>query len=221
MRSCLGAALAFGLATAVQAQNLVSDPAFRLGIGAWTGNSLSGNYTMTFTPGFSARPGSGSALLNVDGPAGGTYSVCVAVAGGRTYEWGRSMFFPDASRTIGLVERLDAYDGPACTGSVVGGYALQIVPGSLGGWFGGTALIFPAPAGCRSILVGFAAVAPPGARATAYVDDVFLALAGTVPPIEPAPRDVPSLSTPGALALGAALALAALRLLAAAFRSPA
>lgn len=210
----LAAVSVLWFAAAAAAQNVVPDPAFKSGIGAWTGISLSGNFTMAFVPGFSVRPGSGSALLTVDGPAGGTYFVCVAVAGGKTYEWGHSMFFPDASRTVGLVERLDAYDGPACTGSLVGGYAVQIVPGSLGGWFGGTALIFPAPASCRSILVGFSAVAPAGARATAYVDDVFLAQAGTVPPIEPVlASDVPSLSLPGVLALGAALALAAARLL--------
>ena len=38
------------------------------------------------------------------------------------------------------------------------------------------------------------------------MDDVFVAPAGTVPPIEPVPEDVPFLSTPGLLALGAALA---------------
>jgi hypothetical protein len=210
----LAAASVLWFAAAARAQNLVPDPAFRNGLGAWSPSAISGNYTMSFAPGVSVRPGSGSALLNVDGPAGGTYFVCVAVAGGRTYEWGHSMFFPDASRTVGLVERLDAYDGPACTGSLVGGNALQIVPGSIGGWFGGTALVFPAPASCRSILVGFAAVAPPGTKATAYVDDVYLAEAGTVPPIEPAPAaDVPALSPAVLCALAGALLLAGTRAL--------
>ena len=214
MRLCFAAGIAFGLATAAHAQNLVPDPAFRFGTGAWTGSSLSGNFTMTFVPGVSARPGSGSALLNVDSPAAGTYSVCIGVAGGRTYEWGYSIFFPDASRTTGLVELLAGYDGPSCTGSIVGGYILQIVPGSVGSWHGGTAFSFPAPASCRSILAGFATpgIGAPGLAGTAYVDDVFLAQAGTVPPIEP-PDPIPSLSTLGVVALGAALALAGARVL--------
>ena len=156
MRLCFAAGIAFGLATAAHAQNLVPDPAFRFGTGAWTGSSLSGNFTMTFVPGVSARPGSGSALLNVDGPASGTFFVCVAVTGGRTYEWGRPLFFPDASRTIGLDEgwspttvrrtgsesrRLRPPDRAGITGGVVG-------------W--NEPPLSPAPANCRSILVGFA-----------------------------------------------------------------
>jgi hypothetical protein len=214
MRLCLATVLALGLAEPAAAQNLLPDPAFKNGVGAWSPSAISGNYTMTFAPGVSVRPGSGSALLSLDAPSGGTYSVCVAVTGGRTYEWGYWIYFPDSNRTTGLAERLDGYSGPACTGSFVGGYVLSIVPGSTGSWHGGRSLIFPAPADCRSILVGFSAVAPVGVRATAYVDDVFLAPAGTVPPIEPAPAaDVPALSPAVLCALAGALLLAGTRAL--------
>ena len=54
--------------------------------------------------------------------------------------------------------------------------------------------------------MSFVALGVPGAKATAYVDDIYLAQSGTVPPIDP-PAAVPSLSTLGVLALGAALAL--------------
>lgn len=167
---------------------------------------------MTFAPGFSKRSGSGSALLAFDSPASGVYSVCVNVTGGQTYEWGYSIFFPDPARTTGLYETLSGYSGAGCTGSVVGGYALGIVPGATNVWGSVKAFLFPAPANCRSILVGFGTVGVQGLKATAYVDDVYLALAGSVPPIDP-PAPAPALSTLSLIALGGALALAGARVL--------
>jgi hypothetical protein len=167
---------------------------------------------MTFAPATSARAGSGSALFDLQAPATGNYTVCVPVVAGRPYVWGFSMYFPDPNRVTGLSEYIAIFDGPGCTGANIGGYALPII-GVPGVWFGGTFGSFPAPAGARSLRAGFGGLGGGANQATAYVDDVFLAPAGTVPPIEPVPQDVPFLSTPGLLALVAALSLAAARLL--------
>jgi hypothetical protein len=128
------------------------------------------------------------------------------------YVWGFSMYFPDPNRMSGLAENVEIYDGPACTGAVIGGRALLII-GVPGIWLNGSYGTFPMPAGAQSVRAGFGGFGTGTNQATAYADDVFFAPAGTVPPIEPVPEDVPSLSTPGLLALGAALALAAARLL--------
>ena len=146
--------------------------------------------------------------------------MCVPVAAGRPYVWGFSRYFPDPNRVAGLSEYIAIYDGPGCTGANIGGYSLPII-GVPGIWFGGTFGLFPTPAGARSLRAGFGGLGGAINQATAYVDDVFVAPAGTVPPIEPVPEDVPFLSTPGLLALGAALALAAARLLGAALPSSA
>jgi hypothetical protein len=220
MRLYLAAGLALGLSAPAAAQNLVPDPAFRYGAGSWSPAGVAGAFTLTFAPTVSVRPGSGSARFDLDAPATGNYTVCVPVAAGRPYVWGFSMYFPDPNRMRGMSEYIAIYDGPGCTGANVGGYAFPIL-GVPGIWFGGTFASFPTPAGAQSLRAGFAGVGAPTNQATAYVDDVFVALAGTVPPIEPAPQDVPFLSTPGLLALGAALALAAMRLLAAALPSSA
>lgn len=208
----LAAVSVLWFAAAAAAQNVVPDPAFRFGVAPWSPAGVAGTFTLTFAPATSVRPGSGSARLDLQSPATGTYTVCVPVAAGRPYVWGFSMYFPDPNRVTGLSEYIAIYDGPGCTGANIGGYSLPII-GVPGVWFGGTFGLFPTPPGARSLRAGFGGFGAPGNQATAYVDDVFVAPAGTVPPIEPVPADVPSLSTPGLLALGAALALAAARLL--------
>lgn len=192
------------------AQNLVPDPAFAAGVGAWTPSGVSGNYAMTFVPGFSKRPGSGSALLSSDGPAGGTFTVCLAVAPG-AYDWGYSVFFPDAARVTGLNESATFFGGPGCTGASTGGWFIPIVATQTNAWIGPTARV-TIPSATRSVLLGFADLGVGGARPLANLDDVFFAPAGTVPPIEPVPA-VPAASGPVLLALASALALAALRVL--------
>jgi hypothetical protein len=216
----LVAASVLCFAAAADAQNLVPDPAFRYGVTSWSAAGVAGTFTLTFAPGTSVRLGSGSARLDLQAPATGTYGVCVPVAAGRLYVWGFSMYFPDPSRMSGLTENVEIFDGPGCTGAVIGGRALLII-GVPGIWLSGTYGTLPMPAGAQSVRAGFGGFGTGTNQATAYVDDVFVAPAGTVPPIEPVPEDVRFLSTPGLLALGAALALAAARLLGAAFPSSA
>lgn len=212
MRLRLSAVFALSLAAPAAAQNVVPDPAFKYGVTPWNPAGVAGTFTLTFAPATSVRPGSGSALFNLQAPATGTYTVCVPVAAGRLYVWGFSIFFPDPNRMSGLNEYVVIYDGPECTGSNVGGFVLPIISPS-GEWVGGTRGTFPTPAGAQSIRAGFAGVGGSSNQATAYVDDVFVAPAGTVPPIEPVPADVPALSTLSLIALTGALALAAARLL--------
>jgi hypothetical protein len=213
MRSCLAAAAFFlGLAAPAGAQNLVADPSFRLGLGAWSNAYVVGAYTMTWVPSPSVRPGSGSALLSFDAPAGGAWSVCVPVQGGLQYDYGFSIYYPDAARTVGLNEAFTIYSGPGCTGTDLGGYVLPINAGQLNTWITRAPLRFTTPPAAQSVFISFMALGVGGAKATAYVDDVYLGQAGTIPPIDPPPA-IPSLSTPGLLALGAALALASARIL--------
>lgn len=190
------------------------DPAFAGGVGAWQPAGIAGTFTMAFASGATVRPGSGSALFNVGSPAGGSFTVCVAVQPNRPYEWGFWSNFPDATQTVGLGELVDVRDGPGCTGSSIAGVSLPIVPGTTGAWQGGLRYSFTTPAAARSVRVGFVALGAGGSQAVAYVDDVYLALAGTVPPIDPpAPvaANVPALSPLAAAALAAALALAGAR----------
>ena len=217
MRVCLlaaiAAAVALASAGAARAQNMIPDPSFKEGVSAWTPVSIVGDYSMTFVPGFSKRPGSGSAQLSYDAPAGGRFSICVNVVGGRTYDWGFSIYFPDATRTIGLNDFAALYSGPACSGSNIGGRVLPIVPapGTTGVWLGGPSPL-PLPANCQSVEVGIAAVGVVPTRPLAYFDDAFFAPAGTVPLID-SPESAPTLSTLGLLVLAGSLALAASRLL--------
>lgn len=213
MRSTL-AMIALVLAAPLSAQNLVSDPAFTQGVGAWSSLGVTGNYSITFNAGVSRRPGSGSALLSFDSPAFGSYVTCVDVVPGQQYDWGYSIRYPDAARLVGLNELFDRFTGPGCTGSSLGGYFLPLSPGvaNVNIWMDTFAARFVAPATCQSVRIGFGAVGLGGAKITAQLDDVFVGATGTVPPIDPLPA-IPSLSTLGLLALGAALALAALRIL--------
>ncbi len=208
----LAGALALGAAGAARAQNMIPDPAFTRGVGAWTPMAITGNFSMTFVPGFSQRPGSGSGFLSFTGAASGAFTVCLPVAGGRSYDWGYSVYFPDPARIPGLNEWYSAYDGPGCTGPLSGfGGVLPIFPTQAAAWFSPkTTLRMPATS--QSFLAGFTALGVGGAQPLAYVDDVFFAPAGTVPPIDP-PADIPSLSGPGLLACAAALALAGARVL--------
>ena len=204
----LAAALTLGLATTASAQNLIPDPAFAAGVSSWQPAAISGNYSMTFTPGFSKRPGSGSALLSSDGAAGGAFTVCVRVVAGGLYDWGYSVFCPDAARVTGMNESLTFYAGPGCTGATTGGSFIPIVATQTNAWIGPVSRV-PIPAGTQTVLVGFADLGAGGARPFMYLDDVFFAAAGTVPPIDPIPG-VAALSEAGLLALACALALAAL-----------
>jgi hypothetical protein len=212
MRLCLCAAFALGLAAPAAAQNLVPDPSFRSGLGAWSDVYVVGAYTMTWVASPSVRPGSGSALFSFDAPAHGAWSLCLPVVAGGRYDYGFSILYPDAARTVGLNEAFTLYDGPGCTGSVLGGYVLPIVPMQLNTWQTRAPYQIVAPPGSQSIFVSFMALGVGGAKVTAYVDDVYVAPSGTVPPID-APPPIPVLSTAGVLALGFALALAAVRVL--------
>ena len=207
MRLRLAAGFVLGLAAPAVAQNLVPDPAFTQGLGIWSNIYVLGTYTMTWVPSPSVRPGSGSARLNFDGPAGnGAWSLCIPVSAGRSYDWGFSILYPDATRTIGLNEAYSVFDGPGCTGNSLQGFVLPISPMQLNAWITRAPSTFTAPPGSQSFFMSFVALGVPGAKATAYVDDIYLAQSGTVPPIDP-PAPAPSLSTLGVLALGAALAL--------------
>ncbi|HQQ76144.1 MAG TPA: hypothetical protein PLB01_02225 [Thermoanaerobaculia bacterium] len=212
MRFCLVAAAVVVLTTPARSQNLVADPSFRQGLGAWSDVYVIGAYTMTWVPSPSVRPGSGSALLSFDAPARGAWSVCVPVQGGLQYDYGFSIYYPDAARTIGLNEAYGVYSGPGCTGTDLGGYVLPIVPAQLNTWITRAPYRFTTPPAAQSVIITFMALGVGGAKATAYVDDIYLGQAGTIPPIDPPPA-IPSLATPGLLALGAALALAAARIL--------
>ncbi len=202
------------LAPSARAQNLVPDPAFTAGVGAWQPAGIAGTFTMAFAHAVTVRPGSGSALFTVGSPAGGAFTVCVAVQPNRPYEWGHWTHFPDAAKTAGLGEVLDIRDGPACTGSSIGGVAQPIVAGPIGSWSGGLRHSFTTPAAARSIRAGFSASGAGGSQALVYVDDVYLAIAGTVPPVDPplsAAANVPALAPLAAAALAAALAWAGAR----------
>jgi hypothetical protein len=190
------------------AQNLVPDPTFAHGIGAWAPHSVVGDYSMTFVPGFSKTPGSGSALLSST-QGGGKYTVCVEVTGGAAYEWGFSMLFPDGNRLFGLSEEFNQYDGPGCTGASNFGSSLTIFPQQTNVWSGPTnrSTLMPST---RSVEYGFSAVG--GVQPLAYVDDVFVARDGTVPPIDPA-VPVSALGRLGTGLLAAAIALAGVRAL--------
>jgi hypothetical protein len=209
MRLCLAAALALGLATSARAQNLVTDPSFTRGLGAWSNAYVTGAYTMTWALSPSVRPGSGSALLSFDSPAGGAWSLCLPIAAGVQYDYGFSILYPDGTRTIGLNEAYSVYSGPGCTGTDLGGYVLPIFPMQLNTWITRAPYRFLAPPGSQSVFISFMALGVGGAKATAYVDDVYVAPAGTVPPIDP-PAPAPSLSSLSLIALAAALGLAGL-----------
>jgi hypothetical protein len=202
-------ALALGFTNWVHAQNLVPDPSFAHGVDAWTPLSVTGNFTMTFAPDVSKRPGSGSALLSFTGPASGQFAVCLSVSEGLSYDRGYSILFPDASRIAGLNEFFDIHAGPGCSGAVLGGTALVIVPGQLNAWLSPTSRLVMPP-GATSIRLGFGALGVGDAQPLAYLDDVFFGITGTVPPIDP-PTAVPLLSRASAAALGLGLAAAALR----------
>jgi hypothetical protein len=206
----LMATVAFGLVGTARAQNVIPDPAFKAGVAAWTPR-FAGDATFSFVSDFSKRPGSGSALLAGGGKAGGGFAVCLPVLEARPYDWGYSCLFPDAARSTGVSELVQFHAGPGCSGAIVGGRALLIYPGVTNLWFDMPPARFTMPQGSSSVLLGFDVVG--GAQALAYLDDVFFAPAGTVPPIEPAPQNVPALSAPGLLALAGALALAAVHAL--------
>ncbi len=202
----LAGALTLGAAGAARAQNLVPDPAFTHGVGAWSPTGITGNFTMTFVPDFSHRPGSGSALLSYTSPEAGGFTVCVPVVGGRPYDFGYSIYFPDANRVAGLNEGWAAFDTPDCSGTSAYGFLLPIFP-QPGEWFSPESS-WLMPATSRSVLLRFGALGVGGAQPIAYLDDVFFAPAGTVPPIDP-PPDIPTLSVAGLLACAAGLAFAA------------
>lgn len=209
MRLCLAAVFALVFAAPLRAQNLVSDPAFTQGVGAWSSLGVTGSFTMTFNAGVSRRPGSGSALLSFDSPAFGSYVTCVNVVPGQQYDWGYSIRYPDAARLIGLNELFDRFTGPGCTGTSLGGYFLPLSPGAanVNVWLDTFAARFVAPATCQSVRIGFGAVGLGGAKITAQLDDVYVGATGTVPPIDP-PAPAPALSTLSLLVLAGALALA-------------
>lgn len=201
--------LALAVATGARAQNLIPDPAFTLGVSAWMPNAVIGDFTMSFAPNFSKRPGSGSALLSATGSTSGSFAVCLPVSEGASYDWGYSIFFPDAARVPGFFDFVQIYAGPGCSGANLGGRTLTILPGSVNTWVGQTNRLVMPP-GSNSISLGFGALGVGRAEPLAYLDDVFFGLAGTVPPID-VPVAVPSLSRSSAAALGLILAVAALR----------
>ena len=199
----LVATVALGFAGTARGQNLIPDPAFKVGVTAWTPR-FAGDAMFSFVPGISKRPGSGSALLEGGGKAGGGFAVCLPVLEARPYDWGYSCLFPDAARSTGISELVQIYAGPGCSGAILGGRALLIYPGGTNFWLE-TPARFTTPPGSTSVLLGFDVVG--NVQALAYFDDVFFAPAGTVPPIDP-PSAIPALSTLSLIALAGALALA-------------
>ncbi len=202
---------ALGLAANLKAQNLVPDPAFVSGVSAWkyqVAPGLPTNYTMTFAPGVSRRPGSGSGLLSsVASP--GNYSVCVNVRGGVRYATGYSLLFPDPNRLTGFSEVFTEFDGPDCTGTGSGGLVTLLLPVNVWGDFKIPRTLLP---GTRSVQLGISALGIPGVQPLAYIDDVYIGVEGTVPPIDP-PAPVPAASVPGLAALALLIAVAGLRVL--------
>ena len=192
MRLRFAAGFVLGLAAPAVAQNLVPDPAFTQGLGIWSNIYVLGTYTMTWVPSPSVRPGSGSARLNFDGPAGNG-------------AW--SLEHPGLGRTLvrlGLLDPLSGRDADDRTErglfrlrrtrnarGIRSGIVLPISPMQVNAWITRVPLSFTAPAGSQSFFMSFVALGVPGAKATAYVDDIYLAQSGTVPPIICSPQSRP------------------------------
>src|SRR5260370_13972606 len=149
----------------VGAQNLLPDPSFASGVGAWT---ASGASLATFQWVDLTGPDgvAGFARLRVTGPGSGFASVCVPVVGGQTYSWGGSFFPESASGQV----ILDFYSNGSCQGLTIVGETFGPSATTLGVWQFEPGPDVMAPASAGSVLFRLTGTTPFNGPVLVYVD---------------------------------------------------
>ena len=190
----------------VGAQNLLPDPSFASGVGAWTavGASSASVQWIDF-------PGSdgvaGFARLQGLGPGFLFAQTCVPIVGGRTYSWGATL--RPGSATSGLVV-LELYPNPSCQGFALVGQVAGPAASGTGAWQFEPAPDVIAPASAGSVMFRATLVVPGNGVGLIDFDNVYFGPQGTLPP---GVKDVPALSWPAVCVFAALLATMGLRLL--------